>query len=125
MDAHSTKIVEEAFKNDVDLQKRAVEASSKFHNFIRHEQSLTRLQSIFETAFPSSSEISPSSFSHFHNPTRQSQQSLLGRNANWNNRPKYRIGLSPRRMAAMKSRARQPSISSAKMSVSHRHCARN
>jgi hypothetical protein len=38
MDAHSTKIVEEAFKNDVDLQKRAIDASSKFHNVIGHEQ---------------------------------------------------------------------------------------
>jgi len=53
MDAHSTKIVEEAFKNDVDLQRRAIEASSRFYNVVGHEQSLTDLQSIFKTAFPS------------------------------------------------------------------------
>jgi hypothetical protein len=83
MDAHSTNIVEEAFKNDLDLQRRAIEASSKPHNSIRHAQPLTHLQNIFKTAFPSSSEIFPSTFCHFHNPTRQvqHQRSLLPRNA--------------------------------------------
>ena len=81
MDAHSTKIVEEAFKNDVDLQKRAIEASSKSHNSVLYKQPLTHLQSIFKTAFPSFSETFPSSSYHCHNPDRQIQKSLLPRNA--------------------------------------------